>query len=453
MNRFFSHNLPWKLVSLALASMLWLFVINTQNPLQPKEIKEVSINIRGINEIESKGYVVQNEESLRNTKVKLIVKGPRLELEKLESKKNEMITVNLDLAPFASTLTTGSDTIERPVEYTVTTLGENVRVEEIRPKTTYVTFEKEKSITLPVQNTVAGDNNSQYMALDPIIKPSQVEIKGPKTLVESIKKLVVEINIDDFSEDVLSYTLPIKALDGEGNEVLGVRKSPQYIEVTLPIGKKKTVPLEAQFQGTLPSGYIQSNTIITPKQITIVGKSALVDSIQTIKLGKISLDNMIASNTMKVDFLLPDGIEYIDNIENKAVVTVEIQKENTYEFDIPIENLNLNVQGLASDMYYELLDTELKVVLGGTAENLLKFDKNNINATIALSGLKPGEYSIPVQINTPNNLKIINTPLTLGIQIKEKEAPQPPQPPVEEEVLPEEEPPAEENPELEVPIE
>lgn len=444
MNRFFSHNLPWKLVSLALASMLWLFVINTQNPLQPKEIKEVSINIRGVNEIESKGYVIQNEEALRNTKVKVIVKGPRLELEKLESKKSDMITVNLDLAPFASTLTTGSDTIERPVEYTVTTSGENVRVEEIRPKTTYVTFEKEKSVTLPVQSNIDGDNNSQYMALDPIIKPSQVEIKGPKTLVESIKKLVVDINIDDFSEDVLSYTLPIKALDGEGNEVVGVRKSPQYIEVTLPIGKKKTVPLEAQFQGTLPSGYIQTNTIVNPKEITIVGKSTLVDSIQTIKLGKISLDNMIASNTIKVDFILPDGIEYIDNIENKAVVTVEIQKENTYEFNIPTGNINLNVKGLGSDMEYELLDTELKIVLGGTAENLLKFDKNNIYASIELGGLKVGEYSIPVQINVPNNLKIINTPLTLGIKIKEKE-----KPPVEEEIPSVQEPPAEEIPELE----
>ncbi|MEG0501161.1 MAG: CdaR family protein, partial [Cellulosilyticaceae bacterium] len=389
MNRLFANNLPWKLMSLVLASMLWLFVINTQNPLQPKTITDVPVNIKGISEIESKGYVIQNEEQLRNTKVKVVVKGPRLELEKLEANKESLISVDIDLTPFVKMLATGSDTIQTPVAYIVTILSEGkVRTEDIRPKTTTVIFEKEKSVTLPVKYNITGDNNSQYMALDPIIKPSQVEIKGPKTTVETIDKVVVDINIDDFSEDVLSYTLPIKALDSEGNEVVGVKKSPQYIEVTLPIGKKKVVPLDPQFQGELPPGYIKTNTIVTPKEITIVGKADLIDSIQVIKLGKISLDNMIQSDTVKVDFLLPDGIEYIDNIENKAVVTVEIQKENTYEFNIDPHSINLEVKGVGEGFKYEIIEPDLKVILGGTAENLLKFDKKNLNGIIDLTGLQ-----------------------------------------------------------------
>lgn len=418
MNKLFSNNLPWKLMSLVLAGLLWLFVINTQNPLQPKTITDISVNIKGINEIESKGYVIQNEEELRNTKVKVIVKGPRLELEKLEANKESLLSVNLDLTPFANTLTTGSDTIERPIAYTVSSLGDSgVIVEDIRPKIINIIFEKEKSVTLPVKYNITGDNNSQYMALDPIIKPGQVEIKGPKTTVETIDQVVVDININDFSEDVLSYTLPIKALDDKGDEVVGVKKSPQYIEVTLPIGKKKVVPLEPQFQGTLPTGYIQTNTIVTPKEITIVGKASLIDSIQTIKLGKISLNNMIQSDTTKVDFLLPDGIEYIDNIENKAVVTVEIQKENTYEFNVDPHGMKLDVKGLDEGLKYEIIDSELKFVLGGTAENLLKFDKKNLKGVIEVNGLGEGEYAIALQLNIPDNLKLISTPLTLGIRI------------------------------------
>ncbi|MEG0013934.1 MAG: CdaR family protein [Cellulosilyticaceae bacterium] len=422
MNRLFANNLPWKLMSLVLASMLWLFVINTQNPLQPKTITDVPVNIKGISEIESKGYVIQNEEQLRNTKVKVVVKGPRLELEKLEANKESLISVDIDLTPFVKMLATGSDTIQTPVAYIVTILSEGkVRTEDIRPKTTTVIFEKEKSVTLPVKYNITGDNNSQYMALNPIIKPSQVEIKGPKTTVETIDKVVVDINIDDFSEDVLSYTLPIKALDSEGNEVVGVKKSPQYIEVTLPIGKKKVVPLDPQFQGELPPGYIKTNTIVTPKEITIVGKADLIDSIQVIKLGKISLDNMIQSDTVKVDFLLPDGIEYIDNIENKAVVTVEIQKENTYEFNIDPHSINLEVKGVGEGFKYEIIEPDLKVILGGTAENLLKFDKKNLNGIIDLTGLQEGEYAIPLHLSIPDNLKLINTPLTLGIRISNKE--------------------------------
>lgn len=443
MNRLFANNLPWKLMSLVLASMLWLFVINTQNPLQPKTITDVSVNIKGISEIESKGYVIQNEEELRNAKVKVVVKGPRLELEKLEANKESLISVDIDLTPFVKMLATGSDTIQTPVAYIVTILSEGkVITEDIRPKTTTVIFEKEKSVTLPVKYNITGDNNSQYMALDPIIKPSQVEIKGPKTTVETINKIVVDINIDDFSEDVLSYTLPIKALDSEGNEVVGVKKSPQYVEVTLPIGKKKVVPLDPQFQGELPPGYIKTNTIVTPKEITIVGKADLIDSIQVIKLGKISLDNMIQSDTVKVDFLLPDGIEYIDNIENKAVVTVEMQKENTYEFNIDPHSINLEVKGVGEGLKFEIIEPDLKVILGGTAENLLKFDKKNLNGTIDLAGLGEGEYAIPLHISIPDNLKLINTPLTLGIRISNEEIVIPeieiPQEPENVEEIPEE---------------
>lgn len=445
MNKFFSNNLPWKLASLAIASLMWLFVINTQNPLQPKEIREISVNIRGISEIESKGYVVQNEEALRDTKIRVVVKGPRLELENLEKNKDGLIDAYIDLAPFANTLNTGSETIERLVAYNIKDI-ENVKIEDIRPKTTYITFEKEKSVTLPVEYTIKGENNSEYMALEPIIKPKEIEIKGPKSAVESVDKVIVDINIDEFSEDILSYTLPIKALDSEGNEVTGIRKSPQYIDVTLPIGKKKTVPLEPQFQGTLPTGYIQTNTIVTPKEVTIVGKADVVDNIQTIKLGKISLDNMIQSNTAKVDFILPNGIETIDSIENKAVVTVEIQKENTFDFTINTESMNLNVVGLLDGYKYEILEPQLDLILGGTAENLLKFDKNNINATIDLTGLATGDYSIPLQIKVPEQLKIVNTPLTIGIRIA----------PIIEEVPeeePEEEPPVEEIPPEELPAE
>jgi YbbR domain-containing protein len=415
--RFVSENLPWKLVSLALAAIMWIIVINTQNPLQPKEIS-IPITLLGIEELAEKGFVIQNQQEIQDAKIRVIVRGPRLQVEKLRSNLN-LIQAKLDLSTFVGALNEEVESIERMATYSVNVLLDGVTIEDIRPKTTYVTFEKEKIVTKRVGYTITGGTNSNYMALEPVIKPNTVEIKGPKTKVDSIARVLVMINVDDFSEEFLSDELQVMLLNEEGEEINGLTLNPAKVEITLPIGKIKTVPLEPQFTGQLPEGYIQSNTILTPKEITIVGKQDVVESIQTIKLAPISLDGMIQSDTIKADFILPQGIKYLDDIENKAVVTIEVQRENSYQYEVNVTNLNLDMRGLREDFIYEILDDKISLVLAGPAEELLAFRTNELSAAIDLQGYEEGEYSIPITLFVPDSLRIVNTPNVLSVRIVE----------------------------------
>ncbi|MGL4737258.1 MAG: CdaR family protein [Cellulosilyticaceae bacterium] len=426
MNKFFTNNLPWKIFSLALASMLWLFVINTQNPLQPREIRDIQVNIRGLSELEARGFVIQNEEELRNTKVKVSVRGPRLEIDRIQANKS-LIDVTLDLTPFIDTLSDEVESAERIAAFDAKAKLGGVTVETMKPKTTYLIFEKEKTVTKRIEPNIIGAGNNQYLA--PIVKPSTIEISGPKSKINRIHEVSIDINVDQFSADALSFNEEIKVLDKEGNEVTGIKKSPQFAQVTLPIGTKKRVPLEAQFKGTLPSGYIQTNTLISPKEITIVGKPEVVNNIHSIKLEPIALDNMIQTDAIKVNYILPDEVECIDDIEDKILVTVEIQKESTYEYHLPTKELNIQTIGLSKNYKYEVLQDTLQIVLAGTAEKLLVFDPKTLVPVINLSGLAPGEYSIPVQVAIPEPLKVLNKPLTLKLRIYD---------PSEDVVIPEE---------------
>lgn len=423
MNRFFSNNLPWKIVSFLLATLLWFFVINYQNPVLTQEVK-ATLTIRGINELEAKGYVLQNEEELRNMQVRILLKGPRLEMERLKN-DNVQIDVRLDLTQYANRLTSeDADSIKESIQIPVFVNIDGITVEDVRPKTVSAIFEREKSDTKNIQYKIQNASNSEYAALDPILKPTTVEISGPKGGVERVETAFININVDNFSEDTLSYTVPIQLLDENGEEVVGVKKVPEYVEVTLPIGKKKKVPLEPQFKGSLPPGYIQTNTIINPKEITIVGKPDIVDTVNSIKLEKIVLDNIIQSNTFRVDFILPEGIEYIDNIESKANVTVEVQKETDYQYKIKPQEMNLQVIGLPEGYIYEVLDQEINIVLASTAEKLLGFQTNQIQATVdfaSLHNLVTGEYRMPLQIVVPEDFKVVNVPVYMNIQVNKVE--------------------------------
>ena len=424
MNKFFSKNVPWKIISLFLAMLLWIFVINTQNPILPKEIKAKGINIKGINELEAKGFVLQNEEELRDLEVKVVVRGPRLEMEKLMSDAKSL-DVYIDLKPYANTLTEeDAESIEKPVSIVVSTGLEGIKIEEIKPQTVSVIFEKEKVVVKNIQHNIKGATNSEYMTLEPVLNPRTVEMSGPKSAVDRVHKAVVDINVDDFSENALTYTVPIRLLDKEGNEVYGVRKSPEHIQVTLPIGKKKKVAIKAQFKGTLPQGYIQTNTLVTPQEVTIVGDPTVIDQITEIKLEPISLNNMIQSGTFNVNLLLPENVTPIDKIEGKAIVTVEIQKESFYEYKVNTQKIKLHTIGLQENQELSVIPSEVTIVLSGTAEDLLKITGENIEATIdftTLGEITEGTYSVPVSFKIPETLKVLSAPATLQVEVKNLE--------------------------------
>jgi YbbR domain-containing protein len=413
MNKFFTKNLPWKITSLVLASILWLFVINTQNPMQPREIKVTSVTIKGLTQLAEKGFVLKNQDQIKNQKFSIRIKGPRLETDKVVM-DNALINVSLDLAQYMNDLS--ADSVQNVAKYD-TSIPSGITILDLRPEISNIVLEREKTVSQNILYTIVGNTDSEYTALTPIISPSIIEIGGAKSDVERVNKAVVEINIESFSEDELIQTVPVKVYDEAGEEILGLKKMPQFVEVKLPIGKKKTVPIEATFQGALPQGYVQTNTIVTPGQVTIVGKAELVDQVQKVQLKPIKLNDIIQTSVVKAEMILPKGIQYIDNIDNKVNVTVEIQKENSYSYIIPANELQLEVLEMSEGLGYEILTENIEVILSATAEELLALKNKDITATIDFTGLTEGEYTLPLDVKVSDKFTIVNKPININVRL------------------------------------
>lgn len=422
MKKFFTHNLPWKIFSLLLATVLWLFVINSQNPTQPQKIENVPVEIRGLSELVGKGFVIQNEDELKKQTLKVVVEGPRLETEKIVS-DSALIDVKLDLTNIINNVNIDSEPVTKLAVYEIKIRDgiKGVNIIDYSPKTFSVIFEKEETVSKKVEFAVIGDPPGQYTALEPIIKPSVIDIWGGASSIDKIAKVLVDINYENFTEGSISYTAPVRILDDKGNEITNLKKSPQFVEVTLPIGKKKTVAVEPVFTGKLPEGYFHTNTIINPKELTIVGKAEVVDSIKTIQLQPIALDNLIQTSTLKVDFNLPEGVKYIDAVDNKATVIVEIKKQDSFTYSIPVENMDIEVIGLSEDLTYEFNTDHISLVLRATAEELLSFDKNNIKGKVNVSSLSEGNYQAVLEVEVPDNYTIVNKPIFIDIKLLPKE--------------------------------
>ena len=420
MNKIFTtENLSWKIVSVILAFLLWMFVINTQNPTQPQEISDVQISITGLDKLEEAGYELANKKEILDQNYKVVVNGPRLETDKLV-RNPQLIVARLDLNNYINDLT--QDSISEIASYEVTINQDisGVSVKEKHAQITKVIIERKASKEQRISYEMDESITKQYTLIGdkkPVINPEKITISGVKTDIDRVSEAKVFISAENFSEDQLVSNLPIVLLDADGNRVEGLEMSEQNAEVKLPIGSEKTVPLVAKFTGNIGEGYELVNTIISPNEVTIVGKSDVLEQIGEITLQPIDLSSVTKTDLIEVEMLLPEGVITLGT--SKVSVSLEVEEEKTLSYPIQTSELNLTVEGVGDNLSYEILTPSINVVLSALPNKLLSYLTSDIKATLDLSGYGVGEYTLPLVITPPNGARVINSPININVRVTE----------------------------------
>ena len=83
------------------------------------------------------------------------------------------------------------------------------------------------------------------------INPTEVDITGAKSLVDTVAYVQIMLSEDKLQEEPSTVQCSTKALDIDGNAVQGVRLSSAYVEVTASLYSTKTVALQVPVEGTL----------------------------------------------------------------------------------------------------------------------------------------------------------------------------------------------------------
>ncbi|MBE6023115.1 MAG: hypothetical protein E7231_07765 [Cellulosilyticum sp.] len=419
MNKLFTENLPWKIAALVIAAMLWVFVINTQNPTQPQEISGIPIQILGEDELQEQGYELTNRQEILNQNFQVIVSGPRLDVDKLV-RDPSLIKVTLNLADYMDDLE--QDSISDNANYTVKINldGGSVIVKDKRPIVTKVRIDKIGSKEQKITYQLAGDIVSQYTLLgdgQPIISPEIVTITGAKSQIDRVAEARVYIEAKDFSEEKLVGNIPIKLYDIDGVEITGLKLSSETAEVKLPIGSQKVVPIKLNYTGAMPEGYILTKVDAALSEVTVIGRPEVLDTISKIELEPIDLTHITESSLLQVAMKLPEGVVSLEN--DKVSVSLQVSEENTLTYPIPMNELNLSVTGIGEGLTYEILTGAINIELSGLSDDLIITDKSDIKATLDLTGYTEGEYTLPLTIIPPQNIKVKNSPISIKVSIKQ----------------------------------
>ncbi len=407
------NNITIKIFALAIAIILWSYVMSEVNPEITKEFRNIDVVFTNVEALESTGVVPVDPEEVE---VNVKVAGRRSDVLKFSE---DDIVAKIDLSGYVE------GTRKVPVDVQIAST--RVRLVDYDPKVVSFKFDgiskKEKSITV----RTSGKLEQGYVMGDIETKTDSVFLKGPKKLMNSIHEVVAIVDVSGRTTDI-NGTIPIKLLDKDGNEIENIEKNPADINVHIPVYKIRTVPIELQTEGPMPDDYVISNMRVIPRNIEIKGKKGVVNKIKFIKTAPVNINYLIANRTVPVELTLPEGVELVNPNETVSVTLDAERTENqseeklkTISYDYDFDEIVMN--NLESDLSVDRDESTsiVSIKVKGLESNVKTLSKNDFIPEINLQGLSEGTYDVKINIKKVNGIEIINiTPQTFKITLKKE---------------------------------
>ena len=295
------HNLPVKIAALIVAVVLWLYVMNDQNPAIDGGFP-VPVTIENAPE----GYQLSSD----TDKVTIRVRGPRSLFVSADSSD---FHARVNLADFAEG--ERAYTVEASVPY-------GFELVSISPDKMTINLDRMIEKTLKASLTIGGAPASGY-TVDKVIQADEaVKVQGPRSFVDQVVHVAGHINLSgQSSDDVAQVTLV--ALNTDGREVAGVTLVPSSTEVTVKLARgltRKVVGVQPHPRSDLAPNLKLEDVTVSPARIEIAGTEDVISKIGVIGTEEFSLSDVTESGTRQVRLRLPEGVTVTD-----PNVTVEIK--------------------------------------------------------------------------------------------------------------------------------
>ena len=297
------RNLPAKIIALVVAVVLWLFVMNEQNP-QIEGSFTVAVDLRNVPE----GYkVTQTEKS-----VKLKVRGAR---SFFVSAEPEGFKAYADLD--------GLDSGEHEVKVKAV-LPQGFELVDAQPETVSVTLDKIVRRSVRIDLIVTGSASAGYTVGKISQSANTTVIEGPESRVAEVDRVIGYVGLSGNRDD-FTLQVPLTPINSDGKAVDDVELLARTVEVSVQLARgltRKIVSVHPVLDDVLPEGFTLGEVQVEPTKIEIAGDAALISKVASIDTEKIVISDMKESGKKIVHLAIPNGVA----IPNREVtVTVELK--------------------------------------------------------------------------------------------------------------------------------
>ena len=407
------QNMTLKMASLAGAIIIWLIIMNINDPVVTRIIYDVPVNVVNTSYIESMGLSYKISDGYDT--VAVTVRGNRSLVESLTSSR---FNVTADLTQIISLET---DPVMVPLTvYCPSISSENLTAS---PRNINIDIEEMVSKEFVINATASGTTPANGFEVGEMtVEPETVTIRGPGTLIDKIERVnaivdVTGIRTDKDMEPVIRIT------DKNGEQItetqmsylsMNVTEEEMTVHVTV-YAVRSGVSLKVETSGEPASGYTVGNIAVTPSTLSVVGSRAVLDMLEqngntitiTADSGLVDVTDKVSDVSVKIDIrqILPEGLSLASQISTTAVVSVQILPANSRS--VTVETRNIDISGLTDGRSCVFESSSLEIKIQGSPEILDGLSASDLRASVDLSGLMIGRQKVPVSVDLPDGCSLV----------------------------------------------
>lgn len=401
MFRWLGKNISTFILALVLAIGVWIAAVNASDPDVEKDYPTPTLlEMVG----QDTALVITNNYTEQIT---LNLRAPQSIWAQLTA-NDENIHAILDLSGL------------EPGEYSLTPqiqIGiQPTRIISFTPPSIEITLEELVTQTFPVNLSLNLETSLGYQAGSARLSADEVQISGPKSLVDRVDTVQASLTKSDVREDI-SESLTIEALDVEGKLIRGIDLSFDTVELLIPVSQEggyRDMAVKVVVEGQVADLHRLTNITVFPLVVTVYSADTqLVNSLsgiletEALDITGISED---VSARLKLD--LPENISLVGDQSVLVKVSVEAILSS-----LTISEKALQVINLDPALVAELSSLTVDVIISGPLPALDVLSADDLRVILDVEGLGAGVHQLVPIVEILNKDIQVETILPESIEL------------------------------------
>jgi len=384
-------------ISLLLATLLWGWVTQLQDPFRTKEFSGIPIETTDLQET----WQVVSE-----------LPEATVTIGDAESRVNPIsaqdISVRVDISE-----------IDGPGTYQVPLVVESPPVSErsVEPSEVSIQIDDRVTAVFPLtnQNMTEGDQTRNIGDVNPEV--SQVTVTGPSSAVERIESVVLPVSLGEHTDDFDDSFAPYAA-DDTGQIITEVDILPENVRTRVEVQTRgKSVSVIPNTMGTPAEGFSIEQRSAIPDVIVVDGPLDVLEPLLFVNTEAVDVSGATESFSTRVGLSdLPEGVTVID--QSGGTIEVRIALSSTTQTSQTVSAVNVDQIGLGTGLEAQVTPPQISLQVNAPVEVLQATQAEDIRVFVDLTGLGPGLYTLPPQVTMPQGATWLgNDPATVQVTI------------------------------------
>ncbi len=389
-NNNFVRNLLIRAASVAIAFVLWLVVINVDDPSISRTFTGIEVSIINTNVLAKENKCF---ELLSNNTINVTVTAKRSILDGLSRSDISAVADMKEL------------TFMNSVPIVLSVADKNDRIESVTTRTPNLKVSVEDVIekTVDVSIAVNGEPKKGYLLHKAEPNVSTIKVMGPKSLVDRVHTALLGMDISGVSEDYSANVSPL-LIDSEGEAVDDERLSlnKNSVSVDMTVYEIKEIPVTSSASGNPAPGFGISGVITTsPSSVFIAGEGETFDDMNVIYIpaDEVRVDGVVsnAQHTVDISDYLPTNVVYADS-EFDGMVTVDVEILPLVKKIITVPTTNISVDNVPEGYIAHVADPSgvREIEIQGLGDTFDRFEGVLAIGVIDASKVSPRDPSIEI---------------------------------------------------------